>query len=167
MKNFLFQFNLLPSNTVIWKKLFIRKDENWERWGLECREVLSITAYVAGIVRVTLLGKRPLNCMTQFRMEKEFKIKKKSTKPVTFSVSSKRTNLGGWCLLFRANDTSEVRQIIPLNNWNVNFKETEMPPKWGLHSFQHSSSHSNVQCWQQCLPPLTTFATYTPVTSTG
>lgn len=131
--------------TVIWKKYFIRKDVNWEIWGLECRKVLSITAYVAGIVRAALLGKGSLNCMTQFWMEKEVKIKKRVTKTVTLSVSSKTRNLGGWCLLFRANDTSQVRQIIPLNNWNVNFKETEMPPKWGLHSFQHSSSDSNIE----------------------
>lgn len=167
MKNFLFQFNLLPSNTVIWRKWFIRKDVYWEIWGLECRKVLSITAYKAGTVRVTLLGKRSLNCMSQFSMEKEVKIKKKRvTKAVTLSVSSKTRNLGGHCLLFRASNTSEVRQTIPLNNWNVNFKEIEMPPKWSLHSFQHGSSHSNVQHWQ-CLPHLTTFATYTSVTSAG
>lgn len=161
MKNFLFQFKLLPSNTVIWKKCFIRKDVNWEIWGLECRKVLSITAYVAGIVRATQLGKGLLNHMTQFWMEKEVKIKKRVTKTVTLSMSSKTRNLGGRCLLFRANDTPEVRQIIPLNNWNVNFKETEMPPKWGLHIFQHGTSDSNVQRWQQRLPRLTTVAIYT------
>lgn len=43
----------------------------------------------------------------------------------------------------RTNGTSEVWQTVPLNNWNVNFKEREMPWKWSLHSFQCSSSHSN------------------------
>lgn len=100
-------------------------------------------------------------------MEKEVKIKMRVTKTITLSVYSKTRNLWGRCLLFRANDTSEVRQIIPLNNWNVNFKETEMPPKWGLHSFQHGSTHCDVQSWQQHLHHLTTSAIDTPVTSAG
>lgn len=165
MKNFLFQFNLLPSNTAISKKCFIRKDMNWEIQSLECRKVLSITAYVAGIVRVTLLEKGPSNCMTQFWMEKEVQIKKRWLKLSLCQCSQRQ---GTWEASVCSSEQMTLQKSdrsYHLNNWNVNFKETEMPPKWGLHSFQLGSSRSHVQCWH--LPHLTTSATYTPVTSAG
>lgn len=58
--------------TDIWKIWLVRKDLNQERWVLECRKIVSTTAYIAGIVTVTVTGQErgSLNCMTELWMGK-------------------------------------------------------------------------------------------------
>lgn len=129
MNNSFFQTNLGPSNsqTDFWKKRLIRKDLKGERWGLECRKIVLIIAYVAGIIRVNLLEKGTFEFYDSTLNGESCskKRKKRVTKTTTWSVYSEKWKLGGQHLL---------------NNWDVNLKGRKLPWKWGVHSFQHGSN---------------------------